>query len=139
MQRLLKHAYLYATFSEEDPQLGAILVQDDVIVGAGWNQRISDHPVSEVEVALLTCQHSSQGAVLVTPMPPCSRLSSLIVVAEITHVVYHKAMMDRLEKGEISAIECGLNLLKEHDIEITEIDAHLGCFTLKYNGKDFIP
>ncbi len=133
MQRLLKHAYLYATFSDLPDQLGAILVSPEgIIISAGWNQPY----VSEIEIALVTCQHSSEGSTLVTPRPPDLKEASLIMAAGIIQVVYHRAMREGIDTYDT---EQGLELLKDNDIEITEIDAHLGCFTLKYNGKDFMP
>ena len=135
----MKHAYLYATFTEEYTQLGAILVQDDVIIGVGWNTHVSRAAVSEIEMALVTCQHSLIGSLLVSPMPPGPKQASLIVTSGITHVSYHKPMRELLEGHVAEGVTLALNMLREADIEITEVNAHLKCFILDYQGKDFMP
>lgn len=137
MERLIKHAYLYATFSEEDTQLGAVLVQDNVIVGAGWNSHISRVAMSEIEMTMLTCQHSLSCSLLVCPMPPGLRESALIVISGITQLVYHKSMKDLLE--ESVDVEIGLSILREAGIEITEWNGLINCFKLRYQGKTFAP
>lgn len=139
MKNLIKHAYLYATYSEEDSQLGAIIVNDDMIIGAGWNQRISGIYVSEIEIALITCQHSLQGAVLVTPMPPYGSNVSLIIVAEITTVVYDERIKELASRVVRRAIEDGFKILEDNNINITRWEDPLGCFKLKYGGKTFEP
>ena len=137
MESLMKHAYLYATFSEEPNQLGAIIVQDEVIVAGGFNRRVGSIIVSEIQVALITCQHSTQDAMLVCPLPPSEEEASLIILAGIAQVVYDKRMKDLAPYME--PMRDGLKLLEANDIEIIPWEGYLGCFKLKYDGKTYEP
>ncbi len=137
--RLLKHAYLYATFSDQDPQGGAVLVKDDAIIGMGWAKEISSVPVSEIEDVLLTCRYYAESAMLVCPMPPCFDAAAFIITAEVGTVVYHKYMLDQLTGAEIAIVDRGLQMLKEHDIDIIEYDGPLNLFNIKFHGKMLTP
>ncbi len=137
--RLLKHAYLYATFSDEDPQAGAVLVKDEAIIGMGWSKEISSVPVSEIEDVLLTCRYGAHDSMLVCPMPPCFDSAALIVTAEVATVVYHKYLRDQLTGAMNAIVDRGLDILKDYDIDIIEYDGPLNLFNIKFHGKMITP
>lgn len=131
----MKHAYLYATYSDLPDQLGAIIVKDDLIISGGWNQRVRDTIVSPILHALISCQHDPQDTMLVCPMPPTEGEAILILLAGIAVVLYDERMKNLAPN--LDTIEEGLKMLE--DIEINVFNDQLDCFTLRFDGKDFKP
>ena len=78
--------------------VGALVVLEDEIIGAGWNQPIVAHdPTAHAEIVALRAasQHMKNyrlpGAVLYVTLEPCAMCAGAIVHARIARVVYGAA------------------------------------------------
>ncbi|MFM7205977.1 MAG: bifunctional diaminohydroxyphosphoribosylaminopyrimidine deaminase/5-amino-6-(5-phosphoribosylamino)uracil reductase RibD [Planctomycetaceae bacterium] len=91
MRRALELAARGRGFVEPNPQVGAVVVADGVIVGEGWHERFGG-PHAEV-AALLAAGDRARGATLVVTLEPCCHhgktppCTAAIQAAGITRVV----------------------------------------------------
>lgn len=139
-ERLMRHAYLYATFSDQPNQLGAILVQDNIILmSAGWSQEIANQPASHIMGAIVACEHSMLDTMLVCTMPPIEEDVPLILLARIAIVKYHVAAKDLVSGSLLHSMDKAIKLLQSEDVEVIPWSGTLGGFTLDYDGKCFTP
>jgi tRNA(adenine34) deaminase len=75
--------------------VGAVLVRDQRVVGAGFNRVISDHdPTAHAEIValrmagLLEANYRLPGTTLYVTLEPCSMCAGAIVNARVERVVY---------------------------------------------------
>ena len=136
-ERLLKHAYLYATFAyEEKTEYGCVLVRDEAIIGVGWNKTIGGVACTAIEMALLLCNHPKEGTLLFTTAPPSVSDAKLLIIAGIDTVIYHKAQRDKMYWFDSE----GLALLEENAVEIIDYCCHLGhSLNILFEGKLWTP
>jgi len=80
---------------EGEVPVGAIIVQDNEIIGEGWNKVIGEHdPTAHAEIkALRTASHAIQnyrltGATMYVTLEPCLMCAGAIVHARMARVVF---------------------------------------------------
>jgi tRNA(adenine34) deaminase len=78
--------------------IGAVVVQDDVCIGAGWNRPIAmNDPSAHAEIEALRAAGARQknyrlpGATLYVTIEPCAMCAGAIVQARLKRVVYGAA------------------------------------------------
>lgn len=120
MQRAIDLAYLGAGAVSPNPMVGAVIVHNNRIIGEGFHRKfgeahaevnaladVNDHtllPESVMYVTLEPCSHYGK-------TPPCA---NAIIRSGIRHVVVGITDPNPLVAGK------GIQLLKEHGIEVTE-------------------
>ncbi|MGC1547973.1 MAG: tRNA adenosine(34) deaminase TadA [Rhodanobacter sp.] len=94
MQRALQLA-AHARDAENEVPVGAVLVQDGVIVGLGWNRNITLHdPTAHAEIMALRAagekltNYRIPGATLYVTLEPCAMCAMALIHARIGRVVY---------------------------------------------------
>ncbi|MDO4224898.1 MAG: dCMP deaminase family protein [Bergeyella zoohelcum] len=109
-------------------QVGALIVKDRTIIADGYNGTPSGfenqcedengkthwfvlHAEANAILKLASSTQSAKGATLYVTLSPCKECSKLILQAGISKVVYLEEYSDNK----------GINLLKEHNIEVTQI------------------
>lgn len=87
---LAKHAE-----SEDEVPVGAVLVQDGQIIGAGWNSPINNHdPSSHAEILAIRDAGSKlgnyrlPGTTLYVSLEPCSMCAGAMIHARIERLVF---------------------------------------------------
>lgn len=97
MRRALQLA-VHARDEEHEVPVGAVLVQDDVIVGEGWNRNITLHdPTAHAEIQALRAagtrlaNHRLSGTTLYVTLEPCVMCAMAMIHARIARVVYAAA------------------------------------------------
>jgi len=136
----MREALLLARQAEAagEVPVGALLVQDDVLLGSGWNQPIGAHdPTAHAEVMALRAAAAAAGnyrltgATLYVSLEPCAMCAGAMVHARVARLVYgasdpktgaagsvmditrHTALNHRMEvTGGVLAEECS-SLLKD--------------------------
>jgi len=93
----MAHALTLAKHAEQQGEVpvGAVIVENDRIIGEGWNQPISSHdPTAHAEILAIrnACQHKENyrlpGATLYVTLEPCLMCAGAIVHTRIARVVY---------------------------------------------------
>lgn len=93
----MAHALTLAKHAEQQGEvpIGAVIVENDQIIGEGWNQPISSHdPTAHAEIIAIrnACQHLENyrltNAALYVTLEPCLMCAGAIVHARIARVVY---------------------------------------------------
>jgi tRNA(adenine34) deaminase len=96
-RRWMQHALTLAeqAKSEGEVPVGAVLVQDDVIVAEGWNQPIGSHdPTAHAEVVALRAagralhNYRFTGTTLYVTLEPCLMCVGAIVHARVARLVF---------------------------------------------------
>ena len=94
MQRALQLA-VHARDAEHEVPVGAVLVQDDEIVGLGWNRNITLHdPTAHAEIMAMRAageklaNHRLSGATLYVTLEPCTMCAMAMIHARLGRVVY---------------------------------------------------
>lgn len=94
MRRALQLAE-HARDSENEVPVGAVLVQDDDIIGLGWNRNITlNDPSAHAEIMALRAageklsNYRMPGATLYVTLEPCAMCAMALVHARIGRVVY---------------------------------------------------
>lgn len=94
MRRALQLAE-HARDAENEVPVGAVLVQDSLIVGLGWNRNITLHdPTAHAEIMALRAagekiaNHRIIGATLFVTLEPCAMCAMALVHARVGRVVY---------------------------------------------------
>ena len=84
--------------AEGEVPIGAILVQDGIVIGEGWNRPVATHdPTAHAEMLALRAAATRIGnyrlndAVLYVTLEPCSMCAGAMVHARIKRVVYGAA------------------------------------------------
>ena len=97
MRRALELAR-YAAAEHAEVPVGAVLVQDGVIVGEGWNRNIGGNdPSAHAEIVALrdagqrVGNYRFPGAILYATLEPCVMCAGAIVHARLARVVYAAA------------------------------------------------
>jgi Cytosine/adenosine deaminases len=97
MRRALQLA-AHARDAESEVPVGAVLVQDEHIVGLGWNRNITLHdPTAHAEIMALRAageklaNHRIGGATLYVTLEPCSMCAMALIHARVGRVVYAAA------------------------------------------------
>jgi len=87
---LAKHAS-----QQGEVPVGAVIVRDEIVLGEGWNQPISQHDSTahaEIQALRAACAHVENyrlpGATLYVTLEPCIMCAGAIVHARIERVVY---------------------------------------------------
>lgn len=139
-ERWMREALLLARQAEAagEVPVGAVLVKEGALVGAGWNQPIAAHdPTAHAEVMAMRAgaqklgNYRLNGTTLYVTLEPCAMCAGALVHARVTRLVYGAAdpkagaagsvfdlarsekLNHRLEvAGGILAEECG-GLLRE--------------------------
>lgn len=129
-QRYLKMALIWAQNSYcKRRQVGALLVKDKMIISDGYNGTPSGfknncedennqtypyvlHAEANAITKVAKSNNSSHGATLYVTSSPCMECSKLIIQAGIKRVVFYDSY--RLEDG--------INLLKDANIEVVQIE-----------------
>lgn len=138
LKRMIKHAYMYATFSEELSQFGTVILRDQTIVGMGWNKNISGIYVSAIEAAIAKCDPTD--AVLVTTQPPTPSDAKLIVISGVSSVFYCKAQRDKNTNSYQAMFNTATEFLGQNKVDIAEyLDGVSGCFNILWEGKTWQP
>jgi tRNA(Arg) A34 adenosine deaminase TadA len=85
----------HARDAENEVPVGAVLVQDDAVVGLGWNRNITLHdPTAHAEIMALRAagerlaNHRITGATLYVTLEPCAMCAMALVHARVARVVY---------------------------------------------------
>ncbi len=93
----MAYALTLAKHAEQQGEVpvGAVIVQNDSIIGEGWNQPILSHdPTAHAEILAIrnACQHTENyrlpNATLFVTLEPCIMCAGAIVHARIDRVVY---------------------------------------------------
>jgi diaminohydroxyphosphoribosylaminopyrimidine deaminase/5-amino-6-(5-phosphoribosylamino)uracil reductase len=126
-----------------NPAVGAVVVQDDVIVGRGWTQP-GGRPHAEVE-ALQRAGDAARGATLYVTLEPCSHhgrsppCADAIVAAGVTRVV--SAMQDPnpevAGRGHARLREAGIDVETGEGAEIARRD-HAGHIRRMRDGRPHV-
>ncbi|MEW8498774.1 MAG: nucleoside deaminase, partial [Candidatus Thiodiazotropha taylori] len=94
MEQALKQAQQGLTLGHGGP-FGAVIVQENQIIGAGWNQVVHlNDPTAHAEMQAIrkACQHQQNfnlsGAILYTTCEPCPMCLSAAYWARIERLVY---------------------------------------------------
>lgn len=137
LKRMIKHAYLYATFSQELSQFGAVIVRDQAIIGMGWNKNIGGIYVSAIETAICSCQ--SQDAVLICTQPPVMSDAKLIVISSIASVFYCKAQRAKNANAYQDLFNTATEFLTNNEVHIAEYQDTIGVFNILWEGETWKP
>ncbi len=93
MQRALTLAEQAQHYGEVP--VGAVIVQDNILIGEGWNQPISSHDPSahaEIQAIRMACQTSNNyrlpGADLYVTLEPCIMCAGAIIHSRISRVIF---------------------------------------------------
>ena len=109
----VRHAMEMARCAEADGEVpvGAVLVRDGELVGAGWNRPIGSHdPAAHAEVVALRAagevlgNYRLNGSTLYVTLEPCLMCVGVIVHARVARLVYgasdpKSGMVDTLCRG----------------------------------------
>ncbi len=138
LERMIKHAYLYATFSTELSQFGAVIVNNQAIIGMGWNKNIGGIYVSAIETAICKCV--PQDATLICTQPPVMSDAKLILLSGIASVFYDKGQRDKNANAYQALFNTATEFLEENDVGIAEYqDGVAGCFNILWEGETWQP
>ncbi|MFC5582733.1 tRNA adenosine(34) deaminase TadA [Rhodanobacter terrae] len=123
MQRALQLA-VHARDAENEVPVGAVLVQDGEIVGAGWNRNITLHdPTAHAEIMAMRAageklaNHRLSGATLYVTLEPCSMCAMAMIHARIGRVVY--AAADPKTGAAGSVFDTLIDARHNHRIEVS--------------------
>ncbi|MBI2801744.1 MAG: tRNA adenosine(34) deaminase TadA [Gammaproteobacteria bacterium] len=95
--RWMAHALTLAALAEQHREVpvGAVVIRDNEIVGAGWNQPIGTHdPTAHAEIVALRDAARRLGnyrlsaTTLYVTLEPCAMCSGAIMYARVARVVY---------------------------------------------------
>ena len=91
----MRRALELATRAKDEVPVGAVVVQDGTIVGAGWNRPLATNdPTSHAEIEAIraagkaTGNYRLAGATLYVTLEPCTMCVGAIFLARIARVVY---------------------------------------------------
>jgi tRNA(adenine34) deaminase len=115
---------LQAEASGEVP-VGAVLVQNDAIIGSGWNRPVSTaDPTSHAEIEAIragarhTKNYRLEGATLYVSLEPCVMCAGAIVTARINRLVF--AARDLRFGGVRSKFRLADSDLLNHRVKVEE-------------------
>ncbi len=140
IERMMKHAYLYATFGTELSQFGAVIVRDKAMIGMGWNKNIDSHWFSAIETALFSSHSKPTEGTLICTQPPVMSDAKLILLSGVNSVLYHKSQRDKNQNSYQALFNTATEFLANHDIGTAEyIDRLDGCFNIRWEGETWQP
>ena len=140
IERVMKHAYLYATFGLEPSQFGAVIVRDKAMIGMGWNKNIDGIYFSAIETALFSSHTKPQDATLICTQPPVMSDAKLILLSGVSSVIYHKSQRDKNQNSYQALFNTATTFLEDHDIGTAEyVDLLDGCFNILWEGETWQP
>lgn len=99
-ERFMRHALALARYAQArgEVPVGAVLVRDGEIIGAGWNQPIAAHdPSAHAEVVALRAagqqmaNYRLPGTILYVTLEPCLMCVGALIQARVAQVVYGAA------------------------------------------------
>lgn len=118
MRMALSLAALGRGSTSPNPMVGAVIVKDGTVIGKGWHKKCGE-PHAERN-ALAACLEPPEGATLYVTLEPCCHFgrqppcTDAILEAGIRRVVVGSGDPNPLVAGK------GLQILREHGIEVTE-------------------
>jgi tRNA(adenine34) deaminase len=97
-EQFMRRALELAARAEDEVPVGAVVVLDGRVVGAGWNRPLATHdPTSHAEIEAIraagkaTGNYRLTGATLYVTLEPCTMCVGAIFIARIGRVVYGAA------------------------------------------------
>jgi dCMP deaminase len=155
----LRVAYCLASIYSHDPrtQLGAVLVDDMGIIGAGVNcfpegvdvtpdRLAGDNKYSFMEHAernaILSAARdgfSTAGSTLYCPWYACCDCARAIIQAGITRVVGHAQARDRGNPAWQASITKGMDMFHEAGVRTEWYDGPIGGVEVRFNGEYWSP
>jgi tRNA(adenine34) deaminase len=97
-EQFMRRALELAARTEDEVPVGAVVVLDGRVVGAGWNRPLATHdPTSHAEIEAIraagkaTGNYRLTGATLYVTLEPCTMCVGAIFIARIARVVYGAA------------------------------------------------
>lgn len=117
MKLALEYAQKGCGWVNPNPMVGAVIVKDDRIIGAGYHHRYGGTHAERN--ALSSCTESPQGATLYVTLEPCCHMgktppcTGAIIESGIRRVVIGSFDENPLVKGK------GVQILQKHKIEVT--------------------
>lgn len=105
--------------------VGAVLVKDDVMIGAGWNQTTQLHdPTAHAEImamrqaSLLLSNMRLPGTTLYVTLEPCCMCAGAMVHARIERLVFGTRDLKTGAAGSVYNLLCGKPL--NHAVQIND-------------------
>lgn len=118
MQLALQYAKKGEGWVAPNPMVGAVIVKEGRVIGAGWHQKCGE-PHAERN-ALASCSESPRGATMYVTLEPCCHqgrqppCTEAILKAQIGRVVTGALDPNPLVAGG------GIRMLREHGVAVTE-------------------
>jgi dCMP deaminase len=158
LQLYLRAAYKLAATHSDDPrtQIGALLVLNDHIIGAGVNQFPAMVNVTTERLAAPLkysfMEHAernaifnargidTRGATMYCPFFACTDCARAIIQAKIWRVVGHKQCYDKYPTGSWpESIEVANTMLDEAGVKRDYFDGVIGGVEIQFNGETWEP
>ena len=139
LERMIKHAYMYATFSDQQSQFGAVIVRDQAIIGMGWNKAIDGIYVSAIEAALFACLAKPSEATLITTQPPVMSDAKLILLSGVTSVIYDQAQRNKNQNSYQQLFNIATKFLVDNKVGIAEYQGNIKCFNILWESQTWQP
>jgi tRNA(Arg) A34 adenosine deaminase TadA len=125
-QRWMRHALDLARHADQqlgEVPVGAVLVQDDQLIGAGCNRSITDHdPSAHAEIVALRAagrqlgNYRYAGSTLYVTLEPCAMCAMALIHARVARVVY--ATADPKTGAAGSVFDTLVSARHNHHIEV---------------------
>lgn len=128
MELALKLAEKGRGWTAPNPMVGAVIVKDGRIIGQGWHERYGAFHAERN--ALKACTESPEGGTMYVTLEPCCHHGKqppcvdAILAAGIRRVVVGSGDPNPLVSGK------GIQILKEHKVEVTEHILQKECDSL---------
>jgi len=116
MTRALELAKLGTGYTNPNPLVGAVLVKDGIIIGEGYHKKYGD-PHAEVN-AFNNAQGDVAGATMYVTLEPCSHFGKTPPCANAIIKKGIKKVVVAMEDPNPLVAGKGINILKEHGIEV---------------------
>jgi len=116
MTRALELAKLGTGYTNPNPLVGAVIVKDGLIIGEGYHKKYGD-PHAEVN-AFSNAQGDVAGATMYVTLEPCSHFGKTPPCANAIIKKGIKKVVVAMEDPNPLVAGKGINILKEHGIEV---------------------